>query len=214
MCSHYQAIKERERFFRLFGTASQEPDGKYDMWPGTTGVMVRRPRERNSGDSAVAPLEAVTGLFGLLPHWAKDAKLARHTFNARAETVHEKPSFRDAWRRAQHCIIPADAIFEPDWRSGKAVATRIARADGEPMGIAGLWSLWRSADDETVHSFTMLTINADAHALMRNMHRPNDEKRMVVILPSGAYDDWLDAPAHQSMSLLQPYPASNLVATI
>lgn len=213
MCSHYQAIKERERFFRLFGVYPPDADGKFDMWPGYTGVMVRRPREADAGDDAVPPVEAVAGLFGLLPHWAKDAKLARNTFNARSETVHEKPSFRDAWRRNQHCIIPAEAIFEPDWRSGKAVATRIARADGEPMGLAGLWSWWRSPEGQTVLSFTMLTINADDHPLMRNMHRPNEEKRMVVILPRAAHDDWLDAPAHQSMALLQPYPADQLVAT-
>jgi putative SOS response-associated peptidase YedK len=212
MCSHYQAIKERERFLRLFGVYPPDPEGKYDMWPGYTGVMVRRPRERDSGDDAVAAVEAVTGLFGLLPHWAKDAKLARNTFNARSETVHEKPSFRDAWRRGQHCIIPADAIFEPDWRSGKAVATRICRSDGEPMGIAGLWSSWRSPAGETVLSFTMLTINADDHPLMRHMHRPNEEKRMVVILPDAAQQDWLDAPAPRSMAFLQPYPADRLVA--
>ncbi len=213
MCSHYQAIKERERFFRLFGVYPPDPQGKYDMWPGYTGVMVRRPHAHDSGDEAVPALEAAAGLFGLLPHWAKDAKLARNTFNARSETVHEKPSFRDAWRRNQHCIIPADAIFEPDWRSGKAVATRIARSDGEPMGIAGLWSWWRSGEGESVHSFTMLTINADKHALMRNMHKPTDEKRMVVILPQAAFDDWLDAPASKSMALLQAYPADKLVAT-
>jgi putative SOS response-associated peptidase YedK len=175
--------------------------------------MVRRPREATAGDDAVPPLEAVCGLFGLLPHWAKDAKLARNTFNARSETAHEKPSFRDAWRRAQHCIIPAEAIYEPDWRSGKAVATRIACADGEPMGIAGLWSWWRSASGENVHSFTMLTINADEHPLMRNMHKPTDEKRMVVILPRAAYDDWLDADAAQTRDFLRPYPADNLVAS-
>ncbi len=213
MCSHYQAIKERERFFRLFGVYPPDPDGKYDMWPGYTGVMVRRPDTRDAGDDAVPAVEAVTGLFGLLPHWAKDAKLARNTFNARSETVHEKPSFRDAWRRNQHCIIGADAIFEPDWRSGKAVPTRIARADGEPMGIAGLWSWWRSPEGHGVHSFTMLTINADTHALMRNMHRPHEEKRMVVILPRAAFDAWLDAPMHQSMDLLQPFAADKLVAT-
>jgi len=212
MCSHYQAIKERERFVRLFGVYPPDPDGKYDMWPGYAGVMLRRPREADAGDDAVPPVEAVGGVFGLLPHWAKDAKLARSTFNARSETVHEKPSFRDAWRRNQHCIIPADAIFEPDWRSGKAVATRITRTDGEPMAIAGLWSWWRSPEGPIVLSFTMLTINADAHPLMRNMHRPNEEKRMVVVLPQAAQDDWLDAPAHQSMALLQPYPADKLVA--
>lgn len=213
MCSHYQAIKERERFLRLFGVYPPDPDGKFDMWPGYTGVMVRRPREAHAGDDAVPPLEAVSALFGLLPHWAKDTRLARNTFNARSETVHEKPSFRDAWRRNQHCVIPAEAIYEPDWRSGKAVATRIARADGEPMGIAGLWSWWRSPDGQTLLSFTMLTINADKHALMRHMHRPNEEKRMVVILPRAAQGVWLDAPAHQSMELLQPYPADRLVAS-
>lgn len=214
MCSHYQAIKERERFLRLFGIYPPDPDGRFDMWPGYTGVMVRRPPEAQAGDDAALPLEAVCGLFGLLPHWARDTRLARNTFNARSETVHEKPSFRDAWRRNQHCIIPAEAIYEPDWRSGKAVATRIARADGEPMGIAGLWSCWRSADGQTVLSFTMLTINADDHALMRTMHRPNEEKRMVVILPQAAQTDWLDAPAHRSLQLLQPYPADKLAATI
>jgi putative SOS response-associated peptidase YedK len=213
MCSHYQAIKERERFLRLFGIDPPDPDGKADMWPGYTGVMLRRPRAADAGDAAVPPLEAVRGLFGLLPHWAKDAKLARNTFNARSETAHEKPSFRDAWRRAQHCIIPAEAIYEPDWRTGKAVATRIACADGEPMGIAGLWSWWRSPSGEDLYSYTMLTINADDHALMRNMHKPEDEKRMVVILPRAAYGDWLDASAAQTREFLQPYPADKLVAS-
>lgn len=213
MCSHYQAIQERERFFRLFGIYPPDPDGKYDMWPGYTGVMVRRPAHPVAVDAQAPATEAVPGQFGLLPHWAKDTRLARSTFNARSETVHEKPSFRDAWRSHQHCIIGAEAIFEPDWRSGKAVPTRIARADGEPMGIAGLWASWQSPQGLTVLSFTMLTINADTHPLMRNLHRPGDEKRMVVILPRSAHDDWLDAPAHRSMALLQPFAAEKLVAT-
>ena len=49
------------------------------------------------------------------------------------------PSFRNAWKDSQHYIIPAAAIYEPDWRSGKAIATRITRSDGEPVGIAGFW---------------------------------------------------------------------------
>jgi putative SOS response-associated peptidase YedK len=67
-------------------------------------------------------------------------------------TVAEKTSFRDAWKHAQHCIIPAESIYEPDWRSGKAVSTKIERADGAPMGIAGLWSTWKSPKGELVHS--------------------------------------------------------------
>jgi len=213
MCSHYQAVKERERFFRQFGVYPPDATGKYDVWPGYAGLMLRRPHAGSAGDEAVPALEVLTGLFGLLPHWARDAKLVRHTYNARSETVHEKPSFRDAWRQAQHCVIAADAIFEPDWRSGRAVATRIARADGEPMGIAGLWATWRSPAGDLVHSYTMLTISAQDHALMRCFHKPADEKRMVVILPQACYGDWLDAAPHQSREFLQPYPADRLVAT-
>jgi putative SOS response-associated peptidase YedK len=151
--------------------------------------------------------------FGLIPAWAKYDKISRHTYNARSETVHEKPSFRDAWRHAQHCIIAADAIFEPDWRSGRAVPTRITRADGDPLGIAGLWACWRSPDGALVHSYTMLTIPAGDHALMRCFHRPEDEKRMVVILPEAAFGDWLDAPAHRSREFLLPFAADALAAS-
>ena len=213
MCSHYQAVKERERFFRQFGVYPPDASGKYDVGPGYAGLLLRQPVALGTGDEAVPEVQAITGLFGLLPHWAKDAKLARHTYNARSETVHEKPSFRDAWRQAQHCIVAADAIFEPDWRSGSAVPTRIARADGEPMGIAGLWSCWRSPAGERVHSFTLLTIAAHAHQLMRCYHKPDDEKRMLVILPQGAYRDWLVATPAQSRDFLLPYPAERLVAS-
>lgn len=210
MCSHYQAVKERERFFRHFGVYPPDDSGKYDMWPGYSGVMLRRPRAADSGDEAVPEMETLAGLFGLLPHWAKDQKIARNTFNARSETAHEKPSFRDAWRNRQHCIIPADAFFEPDWRSGRAVATRFSRTDGEPMGIAGLWSWWKSPAGTVVTSYSMLTINADDHPLLRNMHRPGDEKRMVVILPRGAYADWLDAPAGRSKEFMRQFAADQL----
>ena len=213
MCSHYQAIKERERYFKQFGVFPPEDIERPDMWPGYRGVMIRRPPPTDPHDEAVQTLEALPGLFGLLPHWAKDLKLARHTYNARSETVAEKPSFRDAWRQAQHCIIPVEAIFEPDWRSGRAVATRISSADGEPMGLAGLWSSWRAPGGERIWSYTMLTINAAEHPLMRHFYKPEDEKRMVVVLPRAAYLDWLDAPAHRSMDFMQPYPADRLLAT-
>lgn len=68
--------------------------------------------------------------MGGLPHWAKDTEMARHTYNARSETVATKLSYRDAWRLGRRCIIPVQAFYEPDWRSGKAVPTRISRADG------------------------------------------------------------------------------------
>ena len=165
------------------------------------------------GDGATPQRESLSGVFGLIPHWAKDTKIGRQTYNARSETVAVKPSFRDAWKHAQHCIIPADAFFEPDWRSGKAVATRISKADGAPMGIAGLWSSWKSPQG-LLHSFTMLTINADGHDLMCKFHKPADEKRMVVILPPDSFDHWLRATPQKSMEFMRPYPADRMQAGV
>lgn len=112
--------------------------------------------------------------FGLIPPWAEDAKIARSTYNARAETIGEKPSFRGAWQRGQHCIIPADAIYEPCYETGKAVRWRIERGDGKPMGIAGLWERRLKDDGLSSWSMTMLTINADNDPVFRRPHKPED----------------------------------------
>ena len=214
MCSHYQAIKERERYFKAFGVHPPDDLGRYDVWPGYPATFLRRPRETDSDDEAVPERETLTGIFGMVPHWSQDTKIARHTFNARSETVANKPSFRDAWKRAQHCIIPAEAFFEPDWRSGKAIPTRITRADEEPMGIAGLWTWWKSPNGEVSYSFTMLTINADRHPLMCLFHKPTDEKRMVVVLPETEYDAWLGASPEKAMAFLRPYTDNELRASV
>ena len=212
MCSHYQALKDSARFEKQFNVRLPPYTGVYDVWPTYAALFIRRPHEADVGDEAVPEREALAGQFGLVPHWAKDEKFGRRTFNARSETAATLPSFRDAWRKCHRCIIPAEAIFEPDWRSGKAIPTRITRADGEPMGIAGLWSRWRSPAGQELHSFTMLTINASEHGLMCNFHKPADEKRMVVILPEAAYNDWLTAPAASGMDFMRPYPAERLAA--
>lgn len=211
MCSHYQGVNDQQRFRRHFGVAAPPDLGREDLWPGYAGSFIRRHPMAHTSDEAVPPVEALTGLFGLVPHWSADTKIARHTYNARSETVAVKPSFRDAWKHAQHCIIPAEAFFEPDWRSGRAIATRIASAEGEPLGIAGLWGRWRSAQGELVHSFTMLTINAEDHPLMKQFHKPGEEKRMVVILSPQRYQDWLAAAPAESLDFLRAWPAERLV---
>jgi putative SOS response-associated peptidase YedK len=210
MCSHFESVRDKQILKHHFQLDSVPEGGKWDMWPGYLGPFVRRHEHADVGDDAVPEREATLGTFGLIPHWAIDTKVARQTYNARSETVATKPSFRDAWKKAQHCIIPADAIYEPDWRSGKAISTRISLADGQPMGIAGLWSWWKSPKGEVLHSFTMLTINADQHPLMNQFHKPNDEKRMVIILPVERYDDWLEATPLQSVSFLKLYPSDAL----
>lgn len=210
MCSHYEAPGVH-LLQKLYGVGEVDPYAT-DIWPGYTGVFIRKAPETDPHDEAAPVLEALPGTFGLLPHWAKDDKLARHTYNARSETVESKPSFRAAWKEAKHCIIPAAAIYEPDWRSGKSVPTRINRKDGELLSIAGLWASWRSPEGKSVHSFTMLTINADDHPFMRNYHKPGAEKRMVTILPQAQVHDWLNATASDSTDFLTQYPADQLEA--
>ena len=100
--------------------------------------------------------------FGLIPAWAKDDKIARHTYNARSETAAEKPNYRTAWRHRQYGLVLVDNFYEPHYESGRAVRWRIDLASGDPFGIACLWDRWTdSATGELVVSFSMLTVNAD-----------------------------------------------------
>lgn len=206
MCARYHSVLDASRlkqFFKIQGLkdfAAPKPE----VFPGYAAPFIRRPREYGGGDDAIPEREVLLGRFGLLPHWARDEKLAKSTYNARSETVAVKPAFRDAWKRSQHCIVPMEAFWEPDWRSGRNVWTRIGKPDGEPLGAAGLWSWWRPPGAaEDVYSFTLLTINADAHPFMRRYHRPEDEKRMIVVLREEDYDAWLDAPAERSEDFMR-----------
>lgn len=212
MCSHYQAVEDLKSLERSFGARFAGGTFKDDMWPKYQGVFVRRPPEHDAGDEAVPNVEATTGRWGLISALTKTPNSKLSTFNARSETAAKSFTFGNAWRRGQHCIIPADAIFEPDWRSGKAVPTRFTRADGKPLGVAGLWDKCRSPEGEIIDSYTMLTINADEHPLFKNYHQAGKEKRMVVILPEGSYDDWLTCGAERTREFLNPYPHDALFA--
>ena len=160
--------------------------------------------------------ELVTGQFGLVPRWVKsasDAKLrSTKLVNARSETVTTSNNFRDAWLAGQRCIVPMQAFMEDDWRSGKAVTTRIARVDGKPMGVAGLWESWTGADGQVITSYALLTVNANNHALMSRYQQPGNEKRMLTILSEGAYDAWLSARPEKAREFMRAYPANWLLA--
>jgi len=94
-------------------------------------------------------------------------------------------------------------FFEPCWETGRAVRWRIARADGDLFAAAGLWERWADpASGEVTTSFTLLTVNADAHPLMARMHRPGDEKRMPVLLAPGDFEAWLHATDEQAHALV------------
>ncbi len=143
--------------------------------------------------------------FGLIPHWAKDETFGRHTYNARAETVSEKPSYRTPWKKQQYCLVLADSFFEPNYESGKAVRWEIKRGDLEPMAIASIYDSWLDKESgEWVTSFSMLTINADTHPVMNRFHKAGDEKRTPVVLRPENFQKWLSATpvvAKEMMSL-------------
>jgi len=141
--------------------------------------------------------------FGLIPAWAKDNKIARHTYNARSETASEKPSFRSAWRNRQFGLVLCENFFEPNYESGRAVRWKIERADQQPFGIACLWDRWTDpASGELIVSFSMLTVNADEHAVMNQFHKPGDEKRTPVIISPEYHGDWLGADLADAAALM------------
>ena len=151
--------------------------------------------------------------FGLIPGWAKDDKISRYTYNARSETAAEKPSYRTAWRQRQFGLLLVDNFYEPSYESGKAVRWKIELASGDPFGIACLWDRWTDpASGERVVSFSMLTVNADDHPVMRQFHKHGDEKRTPVIIPPELQDAWLSADTNQASELMSWTQMPKLVA--
>lgn len=205
MCSNYRPISKRGLDY--FGAAPLDDDlPAKDVYPGSTAPLIHRPNDN-------VPRVAVMGTFGLLPVWAKDQAFSKRTYNARTETVGEKPSFRNAWHKRQLCIVPAEAIYEPCYETGKAVWWRIHRSDGLPMAIAGLWERKQWGEGLPSWSFTMLTVNADSHPVMKRFHKPNSEKRTVVVLDGGEVDDWLAAADEETMrAMLTPCDGDLLTA--
>lgn len=214
MCSRFDPLRDARKLSEYFAAAGDIPPDLPPMtYPTYMAPFIRKHPYADVGDEAVPARELMVGMFGLVPYWAKDADYGRGKFNARSETAHQLNTFRGAWKEKRHCIIPVDAFYEPDWRTGKNIWTRFTRLDGKPMGIAGLWEHWKDPKTLSVmHSFTMLTINADDHPLMKNYHRPGDEKRMIVVLDEDEYDDWLEAPPEECRQYLDQYPADRLAA--
>lgn len=207
MCANYHPVTAQDRLLQHFGVNRPDDVVPPEMtFPLSLAPFIVRAEDRVEMDR-----EFRLGQFGLLPHWAGDLAFGRRTYNARSETAKEKPSFKTAWSKGHRCIIPAEAIYEPCWETGKAVRWRISRCDGRPMGIAGLWGWWRDRKTaQEVLSFTMLTVNADGHEVMKHFHKPEDEKRMVVVLDEADYDAWLGAPRERLGDFLTRYPAQAL----
>lgn len=209
MCTNYAAAR-RDRLFRHFGVEPPDSPWRDEIYKDYAAPIIRRVDGVRRADLAT---------FGMVPrkHIPPGVRVF-DTMNARAETLGEKRSFSGAWKRQQLCLVPCEAFYEPCYETGKAVRWRIGLANGEPLAIAGLWREWEEPAAEAdglarVFSFTMLTVNADAHALMNRFHKPGDEKRSVVIVPPVEYENWLASRSmDEARSFLRLLPAPELAA--
>ena len=146
--------------------------------------------------------------FGLVPAWAANRpKFGLKTYNARAETISEKPSYRSAWKNRQFGLAIMQSFYEPNYESGKAVKWRIKRQDASPIAVASIWERYVDhTTGEIVFSFSMVTINATNHVVMQQFHRPDDEKRSIVVLQDNEYLPWLEASQDEARGLLNLAP--------
>jgi putative SOS response-associated peptidase YedK len=161
--------------------ASFEP--RYNVAPTQrVPIVVQRPDMPRA-------LEAMR--WGLVPHWAKDLGIGAKLINARRETLHEKPAFRDAYSR-RRCLVPSDGFFE--WkREGKGAHARrrpfyYHRTDGRPFLYAGLWERWREPAGMWLTSFTIIT--GEPNPLLAPLH-----DRMPIIVEPADYERWLHPDA-------------------
>ncbi len=158
-------------------------DSKYDVAPTQEVLTVVGGENRRAGYMR----------WGLIPHWAKNASIGSRMINARAETVAEKPAFRDALRR-RRCLVLADGFYE--WQRTGAVRRpmRVVMRSGEPFAFAGLWSVWRDPDGNAISSCAIITTTAND--LLRPIH-----DRMPVILPRDMEGFWLDRSVEEPARL-------------
>jgi putative SOS response-associated peptidase YedK len=158
----------------------------------------------NTGDNILTMYK-----WGLIPSWSKDPSIGDRMINARAETLSEKPSFRNALRR-RRCLILADGFYEwkqvPSSKSKQPVF--IQMKDGRPFAFAGLWEIWSAPDGSEIRSCTIIT--TQPNSLVESIHN-----RMPAILTPENYSIWLkvgDQPADEMLKLLLPYPADEMIA--
>jgi putative SOS response-associated peptidase YedK len=142
--------------------------------------------------------------WGLIPAWSPEPRTQYSTINARAETVAEKPTYRQAFRQ-RRCLLPADGFYEWHTHNGRKQPYCIGLTDGAAFAFAGLWERWER-EGQAVESCTIVVTHANE--CIAAIH-----DRMPVILPAAAYEQWLN-PAMQTperlLPLLQPYPADRM----
>ncbi|RQG94465.1 SOS response-associated peptidase [Natrarchaeobius chitinivorans] len=212
MCGRYTLTLERDEFEERFdATFAGEFSPRYNAAPGQ-----RLPVITNDAPETIRRLE-----WGLVPEWADDP--TGGLINARAETLDEKPSFREAYER-RRCLVPADGFYEwVETGEGETRPYRVAFDDGRPFAMAGLWERWESETTQTgldafgggvestddrpggpLETFTIVT--TEPNDLVADLHH-----RMAVVLEPDVETRWL--AGDESDGLLETYPADEMTAS-
>ena len=188
MCGRFTQERPASELAEIFAAEPlrDDPGAHFNVAPTDEATVVVQHEDRR----------AVTGYrWGLIPHWATDAKVGSRMFNARAETLTTSPAFRDAFRR-KRCLVPVDSFYE--WKREGTVRQpyRVVRRDGRPLALAGLWAGWHDPATQTVRrTFTIVTTSPNK--ALADLH-----DRMPVIVPQDAWDRWLDPTPPDPAELL------------
>ena len=193
MCGRFTQQRPASELAEIFGAEPlvDDPGGHYNVAP-TDDALVVVQRDERRGLTAYR--------WGLIPHWANEARVGSKMINARAETITSSPAFRDAFVR-KRCLVPVDSFYE--WKREGTVRQpyRIVRRDGRPLALAGLWAGWKDPVTQSVRrTFTIVTTTANE--AIAGLH-----DRMPVIVAEDDWARWLDpAPADtgELLGLLAP----------
>ena len=178
MCGRFAFYSPSEAVAALFGvTQSVAVKPRYNIAPTQYIAAIRRDENQSN--------ELTMLRWGLVPFWAKDPSIGNRMINARSETVAEKPSFRNAYRK-RRCLVLADGFYEWHREGDTKVPYFISLADGNPFAFAGLWEHWHSKDsDESLETTTIVT--AAANDFLAQVHH-----RMPIVLQPDSAQRWLD----------------------
>jgi putative SOS response-associated peptidase YedK len=178
VCGRFAFYSPSEATAALFGVESSQPvEARYNIAPTQFIAAIRR----DEHDTA----ELTMLRWGLVPFWARDPTVVNRMINARAETVAEKPSFREAYKK-RRCLILADGFYEWHTEGGVKIPYFISLASGEPFAFAGLWESWQSKEtDESLQTATIVTLAAND--FLSKLHH-----RMPLVLEPDSAGRWLD----------------------
>jgi len=202
MCGRYLLTTPGEVLAELF-EIDEKPrlEPRYNIAPTQEVPIVRL---RDGGRRELAHVH-----WGLVPFWARERAIGNRLINARGETLAEKPSFRDSFKK-RRCLIPASGFYEWQKVDGRKQPWLLKVRGELPFAFAGLWSIWKdreATDGSVLESCTIVTTTPNE--LAAAVH-----DRMPVILPYGQHDAWLEPEAKPDAlsALLAPYPADEMEA--